>query len=193
MKPLTPDAAGRELARVLVAIRKERDKLTEHTKTVKGRIAAMEERASDLAAIANGEAAQVELDTTSATLAEARAAVAARELTPVQLEEPAAAPAEPMYRQEPPTRKRKRKAKGGDEHHQDVELPGWLRRLIGQKGAPAFVPGEWWPELDPVTLLPAHGPAGTACPKTGGDWRDCATCAAEVSREKADGEEVQRA
>ena len=71
MKVLTQDAAGRELARVLVAVAKERGDLAAHTKTVKGRIAAMEERAAQLAAIANGEAQQVELDTTGATLAEA--------------------------------------------------------------------------------------------------------------------------
>jgi hypothetical protein len=71
MPLMTPDAAGRELARVRVQVRRERERLAAHVKTAKGRIDALEERADQLCAIANGEEQQTELDTTAATLAEA--------------------------------------------------------------------------------------------------------------------------
>lgn len=39
-------------------------------------------------------------------------------------------------------------------------------------------------DIDVKTGLPTHGPNGTKCPKSGGDWRACPTCVAEVSRAK---------
>lgn len=59
----------------------------------------------------------------------------------------------------------------------------WLATLIEQPGAPRFSWPQWWPSLN-AAGKPSHGPNGAKCPDTGRDWRDCATCAAEVSRPK---------
>lgn len=64
MKALTPDAAGRELARVLDLIDRAREEAAEVAKEHKGRIAKLVNRAGELRAIAAGRAgSQVELDT----------------------------------------------------------------------------------------------------------------------------------
>jgi hypothetical protein len=64
MKILTPDKAGRELARVLDQHRREREDLAELVKERKGRIAALAKRAAELVDLANGRVpVQLEVDT----------------------------------------------------------------------------------------------------------------------------------
>lgn len=63
-KVLTPDKAGRELAKVLDQARREREELADMTKAKRGRIAALEKRGRELMDIANGRVGvQVEMDT----------------------------------------------------------------------------------------------------------------------------------
>lgn len=62
-KILTPDAAGRELAKVLRFVARREEALKELVKERRGEIAALLKRARELESIALGEAQQVELDT----------------------------------------------------------------------------------------------------------------------------------
>jgi hypothetical protein len=62
-RSLDRDAAGRELARVLRIIGRRKEALAAYAKDERGAIAKLEERAAELALIADGAAIQEELDT----------------------------------------------------------------------------------------------------------------------------------
>lgn len=63
-KVLTPEAAGRELAKVLRLAAQKDEQLKDLVKERKGEIAALHKRARELQSIVLGDAVQVELDTT---------------------------------------------------------------------------------------------------------------------------------
>lgn len=160
---LTPDAAGRELAKVLRVIGREREQLADIVKERRGHIAALEKRARELVDIANGAAVQVELDTDEGE----------RE------EEPAAAPAVVASIVAPPKRDRGRKKADPDKLAQLLDAaPPWLRDQYDHPDGPRLSE-HWWPDLHGGE--PAHAPDGSRCPVSRKDWRECATCMVQVS------------
>jgi hypothetical protein len=170
-KVLTPDAAGRELAKVMRLAAQKDEQLRDLVKERKGEIAALHKRARELQGIVLGDAVQVELDTGDES-------------------EPAAEPAPVAAAAETLTKARKRKK--GERHTEADEVrdravayalqkgPYWLAELLSHPGAPLFVPGEWWPEVGLDGRL-MHGPVKGKCPNGVADWRDCPTCLADAS------------
>lgn len=79
-KVLTPDAAGRELAKVLRLAAQKEEQLKDITKERKGEIAKLMKRARELQGIALGDAQQVELPTEPDPEPEASPAAAAEVL-----------------------------------------------------------------------------------------------------------------
>jgi hypothetical protein len=79
MKPMTPEGAGRELAKVLDLVDREREALADVVKERKGRIARLEKRARELRDLATGrDGVQGELDTEVAAVLGEAGAVAER-------------------------------------------------------------------------------------------------------------------
>ena len=62
-RALSPDRAGRELAKVLAVAARRREQLADLVKERKGEIAILDKRARELMDIANGAPVQVEIDT----------------------------------------------------------------------------------------------------------------------------------
>lgn len=166
-KVLTPDAAGRELAKVLRLAGQKEEQLKDVTKERRGEIAALHKRARELQGIVLGDAVQVELDTGG--------------------EEEGEPTAPPAQAAEVLTRKGKRKRNDAAEVRARAVTyatdhgPEWLAKLVASPDAPLFVPGEWWPEVAvDGKLMHAPGAKGK-CPNGVADWRDCATCLAHAS------------